>query len=590
MDTTTIGKNLSYQRKLKGYSQEQLSDKTQVTVRTIQRIEKDDVNPHLQTVKLLAAALDIEVEELIVLENPKEETIIKKWLLLLHGTPILGLALPLCNILFPLFIWIHKREDNRIYNEHGIKVINFHITMTLLFLVAFICLLTIEGWGFFLFIAVILFTLIVIIYNILKALKNNTCSYPLSIPFFKLDKSKTAHRSALIILLLLSSTLGSQVAAQNIQRIDDTSISSEALTKRIQFLTEQAKVSGIEVSIFNNSDIVYKEAFGFANIDTQEKLKTDHIIYGASFSKAVFGYLIACLVDQNIFDLDKPLQEYFKVPIPKIDLEKEWREFGDLANDERYKKITGRMCLSHSSGLQNWRWLNEDGELDENGKLKIYFEPGTEYRYSGEGMMLLQYAIEEVTGKGLRELAQELVFSPLNMKNSSYLWEERFEGNFCLGHTTDQKTIAKDRSDETSAAGSMSTTLVDYSEFVSHILHLENENSPITKIMFEPNIKIKSKTQFGENSTVKTDDNDDIQLNYGLGWGLLQSPYGFGAFKEGHGEGFQHYSIIFPKQGIGVVIMSNSDNAESIFKELLEVTIGDIYTPWEWEAYIPYDL
>ena len=35
--------------------------------------------------------------------------------------------------------------------------------------------------------------------------------------------------------------------------------------------------------------------------------------------------------------------------------------------------------------------------------------------------------------------------------------------------------------------------------------------------------------------------------------------------------------------------MSNSDNAESIFKELLEITFGDIYTPWRWENYIPYD-
>ena len=73
--------------------------------------------------------------------------------------------------------------------------------------------------------------------------------------------------------------------------------------------------------------------------------------------------------------------------------------------------------------------------------------------------------------------------------------------------------------------------------------------------------------------------NDAIKLSYGLGWGLLQSPYGTGAFKEGHGDGFQHYSIIFPEQGTGIIIMSNSDNAESIFKELLETAIGDTLHP-----------
>ena len=83
--------------------------------------------------------------------------------------------------------------------------------------------------------------------------------------------------------------------------------------------------------------------------------------------------------------------------------------------------------------------------------------------------------------------------------------------------------------------------------------------------------------------------NDAIQLSYGLGWVLLQSPYGTGAFKEGHGDGFQHYSILFPAQGTGIIIMSNSDNAESIFKELLEITIGDTFTPWYWENYIPYN-
>ena len=71
--------------------------------------------------------------------------------------------------------------------------------------------------------------------------------------------------------------------------------------------------------------------------------------------------------------------------------------------------------------------------------------------------------------------------------------------------------------------------------------------------------------------------------------GLLQSPSGPAAFKEGRGEGFQHYSVIFPETETGIIILSNSDNAESIFKELLEITIGDVYTPWKWENYIPYD-
>ena len=60
-------------------------------------------------------------------ENPKEETILKKWLILFHGTPFLGFMIPLANVLIPLFIWIHKRDDNKIYYNHGVKIINFQI-------------------------------------------------------------------------------------------------------------------------------------------------------------------------------------------------------------------------------------------------------------------------------------------------------------------------------------------------------------------------------------------------------------------------------------------------------------------------------
>ena len=83
-------------------------------------------------------------------------------------------------------------------------------------------------------------------------------------------------------------------------------------------------------------------------------------------------------------------------------------------------------------------------------------------------------------------------------------------------------------------------------------------------------------------------DNDGIALGYGLGWGVLRSPHGVGAFKEGHSDdGFEHYSIVFPERGIGVLLMSNSANGESIFKELLELTIADTYTPWVWQGYEP---
>ena len=190
MENQSLGNNLIYQRKLKGYSQEELSEKTEVTIRTIQRIEKGDVNPHLQTVKLLAAALSINVDDLLILENPKEESIQKKWLLLMHGTPLLGFILPFCNVLFPLFLWIHKREDNNIYDEHGTRIVNFHITVLILYILSFVALITIEKWGFVFFILVIPTCVLIVIVNIIYAVKKHKCYYPLSIPFLKFKKKQ----------------------------------------------------------------------------------------------------------------------------------------------------------------------------------------------------------------------------------------------------------------------------------------------------------------------------------------------------------------------------------------------------------------
>lgn len=390
--------------------------------------------------------------------------------------------------------------------------------------------------------------------------------------------------SAVLSLLVLGSS-----AQPIIERLDGSSIKPSALTGRVQALADSAGVTGLAVSIFNNGQVIYSKAFGLANAGTREYLTTGQIFYGASLSKAVFGYLVVQLVLEGITDLDKPLQQYMDVPIPEMIFEKEWKGFQDLAGDKRVEAITARMCLSHTTGLPNWRWIGRNGEFQPDGKLQFYFDPGTQYSYSGEGMMLLQYVIEHITGKGLEQLARERVFDPLQMDMTSYVWQKRFNKSYCYGHTTDGKAIPKDTEDEAGAAGSMETTPEDFSKFAQHLLNLSSDSSVITRLMFEPGINIRTKRQFGPLAQELTNENSDIELSYGLGWGLLNSPYGSGAFKEGHGEGFQHYTILFPGKKTGIVLLSNSDNAESIFKELLEISIGDIYTPWEWESYIPFD-
>ena len=185
MENNTLGKRLKYQRSLKGYTQEELSDASSVGIRTIQRIEKEEVSPHLQTVKLLAVGLDVTIEDLMVIDNPNEEKIQRKWMLLLHGIPFLGFIIPFGSILFPVFLWIHKSDDNKIYDSHGRAIINFHSSILLYIVISLLLFFPFPGYNFFLTAGVILFSLITTVLNIMSALDKGTCYYPLSISFLK---------------------------------------------------------------------------------------------------------------------------------------------------------------------------------------------------------------------------------------------------------------------------------------------------------------------------------------------------------------------------------------------------------------------
>ncbi|MEN7551125.1 serine hydrolase [Rapidithrix thailandica] len=586
MEYPSIAENLIYQRKRKGYTQEELAGKSKVTIRTIQRIEKGEVKPHLQTVKLLAAALAIEVEDLMILKKSQAETSQEKWLLLMHSAPVLGGILPLCNILFPLFLWLHKRKHNKVYDMHGRAIVNFQMTMSILFLLSFIALVTLEGYGFFLFIAVIPYTLTVILINIVTAVHSQKCYYPLSIPFLRTRKPSAFKKLGAIIISFcaLFSSACHPEPSPNITRLDGSLITTDSLTSKIKQLIRDAGVHGLGVTVFENSHITYQKTFGYKDYKKQSLLSDSTNLYGASLSKAVFSVLVMKLVEEKVIDLDTPLETYLPKKIYEYQPLTRWHDdYSGLAQDTLYSKITARMCLSHTSGFPNWRWFEPDHQL------RVKFEPGTRYSYSGEGFVYLQVVLEKVLGHSLEKLAQQKIFKPLGMNRSSYQWQEAFEGDYAAGHTTTGVLYPKDTDNEPRSGSTLETTVEDYSKFMEAVLQRKILTKESWAELFTPQIKLHSLKQFGPLSNTDTTLYQDLLLGYGLGWGLLNSPFGFGAFKEGHGDGFQHYSILFPEAGKGILIMTNSDNGESIFKELLSVAIRDVYTPWQWQNYIPYN-
>jgi CubicO group peptidase (beta-lactamase class C family) len=374
--------------------------------------------------------------------------------------------------------------------------------------------------------------------------------------------------------------------SQTVTRLDNSKISSAELDNKVQHLMKAGNVQGIAISVFNKNKPVYKKVFGYKRFDTKEPLQTNTNFYGASLSKAVFAVLVMKMVEEKVIDLDKPLESYLPQPVYAYGKGTSWnQDYTDLKEDSLYKKITARMCLDHTSGFPNWRWFEPDQ------KLRVDFEPGSGYSYSGEGLCYLQFVLEKLTGKLLEQLMEEKLFHPLQMSTSAYTWQSRFEKNYCYGHDTNGKVLEKDKDNAPRSASTLETTPDDLSLFLEGVLEKRILSAASYKEMFRPQLRLRSKMQMEAQSWLDTTnrENDKIQLSYGLGWGILQTPYGFGAFKEGHGDGFQHYFIIFPERQMGILIMTNSDNGEGIFKELLEFAIGDKYTPWHWQNYIPYD-
>lgn len=122
----TIGSKIATIRKQKGMTQEKLSELAKINLRTIQRIEKDENEPRGVTLKLICEALDSSIEEII--EFGKFED--KKYLFFLHLSVLSVIVIPLGNIIFPLLLWINKRDNIYDVNNQGKNILNFQILFT----------------------------------------------------------------------------------------------------------------------------------------------------------------------------------------------------------------------------------------------------------------------------------------------------------------------------------------------------------------------------------------------------------------------------------------------------------------------------
>jgi CubicO group peptidase (beta-lactamase class C family) len=361
-----------------------------------------------------------------------------------------------------------------------------------------------------------------------------------------------------------------------VTRLDGTRLSAAQVDAIVEDQMRSAKIPGLALAVIDDGKVAYVRGYGYRDVAHRLPLTDTTVMYAASLTKAMFAYMVMQLVQDGTFDLDRPIQSYLTTPLAQDS------KYGELASDPRYLRITPRMLLSHTSGLPNWRFLNPDGKLD------IKFDPGTRYSYSGEGINLLQMIIEAHTHRTVDELMRERVFTPLGMSRTAMTWQSSFESDYSFGYDTLGHSVGHDRRTRARAAGSADTDIRDMARFAEAVLNGERLTHASREAMLKPQIRINSVYEFPAPSTDTTDRDAAIGLSYGLGWGLLTSPYGRAYFKEGHDDqSWRNYMITFDGARKAIVLLSNSANAESVFPTLLFELLGDAYTPAEWTRYGP---
>lgn len=333
---------------------------------------------------------------------------------------------------------------------------------------------------------------------------------------------------------------------------------------------------GLAMAVVEDGRPVLVRAWGERNA-RGEPLRTDTIMYGASLTKAVFAYTVMQLVEEGKLDLDRPLAGYLPRPLPDYGNLDDYGNWGDLAGDERWRRVTARHVLTHSVGWANFSWFEPDR------KLRFHFEPGARYAYSGEGIILLQFAIEKGLGLDLGAEMKRRVFDRFGMARTSMIWRPDFAGNLADGWKSDGSVEPHDERSRVRAAGSMDTTIADFARFAAGFMRGEGLNKASRAGMLRGRLPIRTASQFPSLGPEVPPEKQWKGLAAGLGVVAFTGPQGRGFFKGGHNDSTGNMWVCLERGRRCVVLLANDVRAEAAFPALVEAALGDTGLPWRWE-------
>ena len=293
------------------------------------------------------------------------------------------------------------------------------------------------------------------------------------------------------------------------------------------------------------------------SLDDHEPVTDNTVFEAASLSKPVFAFFTMRMVEEGVVDLDRPLAFYLADP--------------EMETDERYKRVTARMVLCHTTGFPNWRWFDPaDPALHiKPGEFYMKFDPGTRFSYSGEGYQFLARVLahnNHVNMEQLSSLFQEEVAVPLGMRYSYFTWDKYLYDHKAWGHKNGKTDYAvwgaaspSDNSKILNAAGGFCTESVSYAQFLIALM----DGKGLRRRDLDELLKEQTKVPSDQPSY-----KEDGIRGWSLGFGMKPTPFGTEYKHGGNNGGYQAGFAFCREKRIGYVFFTNCDRGSEFNKDL----------------------
>jgi CubicO group peptidase (beta-lactamase class C family) len=311
---------------------------------------------------------------------------------------------------------------------------------------------------------------------------------------------------------------------------------------------KESDVPSVAVAYIEDGKVAWTAVYGEQSPGVRATGKTLYNM--ASLTKPITAETVLRLASAGKLSLDESMSPFWLDP--------------DIKDDPWSKLLTPRLCLSHQTGFANWRRMT-------GGVLKMRWEPGTQTGYSGEGYMYLGRFTENKMAKPFDALAQETVFDPIGMKETSYTAKKWYAGRLAVPRGPKGETPGDYVATTWNGADLLRTTIGDYAKFVVSVMHDEGltkeiaaERATMTRDLLKPEDLDKACKIAGEVGHCT------LTAGMGLGW-EVETVNGVKILNhDGSDWGVRTFAMFVPSQGIGVIVFTNGENGNEVIRKVVE--------------------